>query len=72
MLHTSWKEEENGASFNEGKRGNIPNNQRRRPCLMMVINIEAVNLVNMTANIRRRWGDLSGLDLKEEKEQGQQ
>ena len=72
MLHTSWKEEENGASFNEGKRGNIPNNQRRRPSLMTVINIEAVNLVNMTANIRRRWGDLAGLDLKEEKEQGQQ
>ena len=72
MLHTSWKEEENGASFNEGKRGNIPNNQRRRPSLMKVINIEAVNLVNMTANIRRRWGDLSGLDLKEEKKQGQQ
>ena len=39
---------------------------------MKVINIEAVNLVNMTANIRRRWGDLAGLDLKEEKEQGQQ
>ena len=71
MLHTSWKEEENGTSFNEGKRGNIPNNQRR-PSLMKVINIEAVNLVNMTANIRRRWGDLAGLDLKEEKEQGQQ
>ena len=71
-MHTSWKEEENGTSFNEGKRGNIPNNQRRRPSLMKVINIEAVNLVNMTANIRRRWGDLAGLDLKEEKEQGQQ
>ena len=53
MLHTPWKEEENGASFNEGKRGNIPNNQRRRASLMKVINIEAVNLVNMTANIRR-------------------
>ena len=36
----------------EGKRGNIPNNQRRRPSLMKVINIEAVNLVNMTANIK--------------------
>ena len=71
MLHTPWKEEENGASFNEGKRGNIPNNQRRRASLMKVINIEAVNLVNMTANIRRE-GDLSGLDLKEQKKQGQQ
>ena len=39
---------------------------------MKVINIEAVNLVNMTENIRRRWGDVSGLDLKEQKEQGQQ
>ena len=36
---------------------------------MNVINIEAVNLVNVTANIRRKWGDLSGLDLKEQKEQ---
>ena len=36
---------------------------------MNVINIEAVNLVNVTANIRGRWGDLSGLDLKEQKEQ---
>ena len=36
---------------------------------MNVINIEAVNLVNVTATIRRKWGDLSGLDLKEQKEQ---
>ena len=36
---------------------------------MRVINIEAINLVNMTKNIRRRWGDLSGLELKEQKEQ---
>ena len=36
---------------------------------MNVINIEAVNLVNVTANFRRKWGDLSGLDLKEHKEQ---
>ena len=68
MLHTSWKEEENGASFNEGKRGNIPNNQRR-PSLMKVINIEAVNLVNVTENMGKRRGDLAGLDLKEQKEQ---
>ena len=66
------EEEEHGASFNGGKRGKTPNSQRPRAFLMKVINIEAVNLVNMTANIRRRWGDLSGLDLKEEKEQGQQ
>ena len=39
---------------------------------MRVINIEAINLVNMTKNIRRRWGDLSGLELKEQKEQEQQ
>ena len=39
---------------------------------MRVINTEAVNLVNMTENIRRRWGDLSGLDLKEQKALGQQ
>ena len=39
---------------------------------MNVINIEAVNLINVTANIRGRWGDLSGLDLKEQKKQGQQ
>ena len=69
MLHISWKEEENGASFNEGKRGNIPNNQRRRPSLMKVINIEAVNLVNVTENMGKRRGDLAGLDLKEQKEQ---
>ena len=36
---------------------------------MKVINIEAVNLVNVTANIRGTWGDLSDLDLKEQKEQ---
>ena len=35
---------------------------------MKVINIEAGNLVNMG----RRWGDLAGLDLKEQKEQGPQ
>ena len=39
---------------------------------MRVINIEEINLVNMTKNIRRRWGDLSGLELKEQKEQEQQ
>ena len=39
---------------------------------MRVANTEAVNLVNMTENIRSRWGDLSGLDLKKQKEQGQQ
>ena len=32
---------------------------------MKVINIGAANLVNMG----RRWGDLAGLDLKEQKEQ---
>ena len=37
---------------------------------MKVINTEAVNLVNVTENIRRRWADLAGLDLKEQKEQG--
>ena len=36
---------------------------------MNVINIEAVNLVNVKANMRRIWGDLSGLDLKKQKEQ---
>ena len=36
---------------------------------MKVINIEAGNLVNVTENMRRR-GDLAGLDLKEQKEQG--
>ena len=39
---------------------------------MRVINTEAVNLVNMTENIRRRWGDLSGPDPKEQKKLGQQ
>ena len=38
--------------------------------LMKVINIEAGNLVNVTENMRRRRGDLAGLDLKEQKEQG--
>ena len=37
---------------------------------MKVINIEAVNLVNVTENMRKRQGDLAGLDLKEQKEQG--
>ena len=37
---------------------------------MKVINIEAGNLVNVTENMRRRKGDLAGLDLKEQKEQG--
>ena len=36
---------------------------------MKVINIEAVNLINITENMGRRWGDLAGLDLKEQKEQ---
>ena len=39
---------------------------------MKVINIEAVNLVNVTENMRKRQGDLAGLDLKEQKEQGPQ
>ena len=39
---------------------------------MKVINIEAGNLVNVTENMGRRRGDLAGLDLKEEKEQGPQ
>ena len=38
---------------------------------MKVINIEAGSLVNVTENMRR-WGDLAGLDLKEQKEQGPQ
>ena len=37
---------------------------------MKVINIEAGNLVNVTENRGRRRGDLAGLDLKEQKEQG--
>ena len=37
---------------------------------MKVINTEAVNQVNVTENIRRRWAALDGLDLKEQKEQG--
>ena len=37
---------------------------------MKVINIEAGNPVNVIENIGRRWGDLAGLDLKEQKEQG--
>ena len=37
---------------------------------MKVINKEAGNLVNVTENMRRRRGDLAGLDLKEQKEQG--
>ena len=36
---------------------------------MNVINIEAVNLVNVTENMGKRRGDLAGLDLKEQKEQ---
>ena len=36
---------------------------------MKVINIEAVNLVNVTENMGKRRGDLAGLDLKEQKEQ---
>ena len=36
---------------------------------MRVITIEAVNLINITENMGRRWGDLAGLDLKEQKEQ---
>ena len=60
------EEEEHGASFNGGKRGKTPNSQRPRAFLMKVINIGAANLVNMG----RRWGDLAGLDLKEQKEQG--
>ena len=39
---------------------------------MKVINIEAGSLVNVTENMGRRQGDLAGLDLKEEKEQGPQ
>ena len=39
---------------------------------MKVINIEAGNLVNVTENMGRRWGDLAGLDLKEQKQQGLQ
>ena len=39
---------------------------------MKVINIEAVNLVNVTENMGKRQGDLADLDLKEEKEQGPQ
>ena len=39
---------------------------------MRVINTEAINVLNMTETIRRRWGDLSGLELKEQKEQEQQ
>ena len=39
---------------------------------MKVINIEAGNLVNVTENMGRRRGDLAGLDLKEQKEQGPQ
>ena len=39
---------------------------------MRVINTEAINVLNMTETIRRRWGDLSGLDLKEQNELGQQ
>ena len=58
-----------GASFNEGKRGKTPNTQRPRAFLMKVINIEAVNLVNVTENMGKRRGDLAGLDLKEQKEQ---
>ena len=63
------EEEEHGASFNEGKRGKTPNSQRPRAFLMKVINIEAVNLVNVTENMGKRRGDLAGLDLKEQKEQ---
>ena len=37
---------------------------------MRLINIEAVNLINVTENMGRRRGDLAGLDLKEQKEQG--
>ena len=37
---------------------------------MRLINIEAVNLINVTENMGRRWGHLAGLDLKEQKEQG--
>ena len=59
------EEEEHGASFNGGKRGKTPNSQWPRAFLMKVINIGAANLVNMG----RRWGDLAGLDLKEQKEQ---
>ena len=70
MLRASREKEEHGASFNEGKRGKTPNSQRTRASLMKVINTEAVNLVNVTENIRRRWADLAGLDLKEQKEQG--
>ena len=29
---------------------------------------EAVNMANLTANIRRRCGDLASLELKEQKE----
>ena len=57
------------ASFNDGKRGKTPNNQRTRAFLMRVINIEAVNLINVTENMGRRRGDLTGQDLKEQKEQ---
>ena len=63
------EEEEHGASFNGGKRGKTPNSQRTRAFLMKVINIEAVNLVNVTENMGKRRGDLAGLDLKEQKEQ---
>ena len=70
MLQASWEEEEYGEPFNEGKRGKTPNSQRTRAFLMKVINIEAGNPVNVIENIGRRWGDLAGLDLKEQKEQG--
>ena len=63
------EEEEHGASFNGGKRGKTPNSQRTRAFLMKVVNIEAVNLVNVTENVGKRRGDLAGLDLKEQKEQ---
>ena len=68
MWGASREEEEHGASFNGGKKAKTPNSQRTRAFLMKVINIEAGNLVNMG----RRWGDLAGLDLKEQKEHGPQ
>ena len=69
MWGASREEEEHGASFNGGKKAKTPNSQRTRAFLMKVINIEAGNPVNVIENIGRRWGDLAGLDLKEQKQQ---